>query len=363
MRSWPALRWSAQMGSGRALLELASDPAVIVLAAAASHTEQSAIEALQTFGYRTETVASLDRFGFLVHAGTEWRVSSDLRTLVGQIAGSNNSVGWLDAHQHYFEIAVATPALDDPNASPRYLRTGPGYAYHGTEISRSDDFQGYRGVALIESLAVSVEALKLAEEQVDRAVPRVDGLDFLRAMTLYRSGQQSQAVELLRPLAASSGVGPDVAVAQHLVARWDCKWGDDSTVGSYIHMFRKSRANAVARQDTWHRAQVEHSMAICMLRRSEGDREAAINLLRHSLDLLSEVGDTWGRAMVLHTLGQAEGRTPRQKRVAQAHLRESRELGAQLGYTRHVEMVSESLDRLGRATALDRKLKRKPKDH
>jgi len=162
-------------------------------------------------------------------------------------------------------------------------------------------------------------------------------------MTYYRSQRQREAVELFRLFIAEDDGSRDVAIAQHLVAHWECQHGSSEDAAKSGTLFRKSLKSGVIRGDKWHQAQVKHSMALCIAKQRPKAVAEAIELLESSLALLADSGDEWGRAKVLHSLGQILTAVPRDHKRARSYLEESRAIGLKLGYRRHVRLVEGSL--------------------
>lgn len=329
-----------------ALEELAQHPEVVLLAAGRAHTDESAERAISALGYDGRMIETLRRFGYLVRTGPEWRLESSLREAVlSHHAASERAADplWVSAHQHYFSVARTGGSEDDPF----YLVVGPGYAYHASEFDLATGLEGYSKVALVDSLAISVESLQMANEQGRRGLLdlQADPLLFLRGMTYYRQGRVVEAVELLRRVSRADDQTAEVAIAQHLVARMDCERGGADEVAEARKMFKLSLANARSRGDKIHQSHAEHSLAICLLSQRRPDTERAVQLLESALALTRETGDEWGQAKVLHTLGQVLSRYPKSRGQALQYLQRSRDIGAQLGFTKHVGKVDESIAR------------------
>lgn len=328
------------------LLELAKVPEVILLAAANSHTDASALRALSEFKLDNRILDLLKRCGYVWRAGNEWNIDSNLRMAVQEFAARSEPEIWRDAHSYYLSL---TNRSDDSSDEPAYLRYGPGYAYHGTELDPRLGVEGYKAVAHVDSLAVSLEAFKLSLEQGDRGLLDLGSLDllFLRAMTFYRMGRMHESIEILRRISHEDALTREVAVAQHLVAYWDCRRGDSRNIENTAALFKSSLKNAVLRNDVQHQSHVKHSMAVCMLERNEPNHDLIIKLLKSSLELNTNLKDEWGRAKILHTLGQALGQGTRSRGMALDALKESRLIGIRLGYQLHVAKVDETIERIG----------------
>jgi tetratricopeptide (TPR) repeat protein len=323
-----------------ALAELSVKPEIVVLAAARAHTGRSAARALAEFDLENHWLEKLDRLGFLLRTASEWRLDPRLRQAVLDNLDRDSGL-WRSAHEYY----LGTAELDnDGNDVPAYLRLGPGVAYHGSELDAEWGTQAYGDIAQINSLSVSAIALRMADEQSQRGVidPKDNRILFLRGMTLYREGKVTAATQILREVGSQEFPSRERAIAQHLVAKWDCERGEPYLAESR-EWFKSSLQWAVSNQDSQHLAHVKHSMALCLLSQGGKNYDRAVSLLRDSLALTQTNEDEWGRAMVLHSLGRALMQQPRHRPEARRLLNASREIGVSLGYRHHVELVDRTL--------------------
>ncbi|GAA1231215.1 tetratricopeptide (TPR) repeat protein [Microbacterium phyllosphaerae] len=322
--------------------EIAERPEVVVLAAASAHTPKSADDALRAFGFDDSVLAPLRMFGFITHSAGEWQFEPGLRKQVLANVSRNDDL-WLRANRHYLSLAGSSAA-----GTPAYLATGAGRAYHSTELSPATGAREYRDVADVDSLAINIQGLTLAEEQTERGLIEVDSTDvlFLRAMTAYRSQREAEAIALFREFLEHDDESREAAIAQHLVAHWDCQHTAPNKNENFIPLFKKSLRSGVRLKDSWHQAQVLHSTALCIAKQKPKNVQQAIKLLLRSLDLLTEADDQWGRAKVLHSLGQILGRMPGMYKQAHSRLAESRQIGLDLGYEGHVRQVDASMSAL-----------------
>lgn len=322
--------------------QLETRPEVVVLAVASSQTDTSARRALAAFGFGESILKPLADFGFITRSANEWQIERGLRGRVLAAATSDTGL-WREANLHYLKYAGSSA-----EGVPAYLASGPGFAYHSTEVDPETGVRNYSEVAEIESLAANLQGLGLATEQQARGLIESNSPDlrFLRAMTYYRSHRQQEAIELLRELVHIEDGSRDVAIAQHLVAHWDCQHGTEQDARASRLLFRKSLRSSLEREDAWHQAQVKHSLALCIAKWRPKDRQQAVELLESSLDLLASEEDVWGRAKVLHSLGQILTTPPVDYQRAMAALVESRNLGIGLGYQGHVRKVDDSVQLL-----------------
>ncbi|TBT88390.1 hypothetical protein ET989_00015 [Propioniciclava sinopodophylli] len=340
--------------------ELAGIDELALLAAAPSLTDEMASRAFAEFHFSRKIIDALNSLGFIVSAGSEFRLSEELRAKI--ISRQSGGSLWKQANTHFYARASEAQYGE---SLPEYLVTGPGLAYHGLEVNTEIGEQAYRDVAHIDSLRVSLEARRLGFEQASRGLIHFEsvGLLFLQGMTIYRLGSRTEAIGVLRRVAHAHEDSREVAVAQHLVGYWDCmSRGGIGGTKSAQELLRASHKSAAKRQDQWHLAHVKHSMALCMLKSKPQERRGPIQLLRASLELTREIGDRFGEAKVLHSLGQALARDPGSKKEARLLMNQSLSLGVELGYIRHQALVLQSLvkieDRPARRADLERRLRR-----
>lgn len=326
--------------------EISRVPEVILLSAADSHTDQSALLAMKEFNLRASSMTILHEMGLTEGSGVEWRVAPELRAAAIDFGMEQRPSFWKSAHEHYFRVSAGEVRPE----RPAYMNWGLGSAYHGVELDKAVGLANYRSIAHVESLALTLSSLRLSEEQTARGLIDKDdpALIFLRGMAHYRMDDLGQAIPLLRRIANLDEPSKEVAVAKHLVGRFDClRSNKGSSTKGPQSMLRESHKSAAKRSDKPHLAQVKHTMAVCMLHTSQtGLANPAIRQLQQSLSLTRELGDVWGEAMVLHTLGQAlTGLKGRHEEAIEA-LKRSLEIGEDLGYMDHVDKVQDSLRRV-----------------
>lgn len=322
---------------------LAEVPAIVALAAGHSHTAASSSRLLSDFGFNARTVETLHDFGLLIRSGDEWRLASGLRKRVLTLTDAQSLEIWNQAHQHL----LAEARLLEGDQLPEYQVSGAGLAYHGTEVDAVAGLEAYRELAIVNSVALSMSLVRLANEQVTRGLIHEDETSvlFVRGMAYYRTGMWHEAVDLLRRVAAMEGSTRETAIALHLVGNWDCLRSRNGDSESARQMLSRSHKLAAKLGDEAHLAHVKHTMALCLLKRDgKRHRQTALKLLRQSLALTRSEGDTWGEAKVLHSLGkQILGTTEGREALERSLL-----IGQELGYLRHVESVHESIDRQSR---------------
>lgn len=324
-------------------IELEKHPGIFILAAAPALTDDSARMALSEFNESPALVEVLRRFALVTPSGDEWSLDEDLRAAALQRA-SDVPDRWHDIHSYYYGKALRGASESDP----LYQVCGPGLAYHGLEVDPDIGLAAYRDVAHIDLLQVSLMTQQLAREQVSRGRLSSSNVvvQFVEGMALYRLGATSRSIPLLRAVAASDEISREAAVAQHLVGLWDCMREGRSAQPEAARLLQASHKNAIRRDDRRHLAHVKHSMALCLLRTERGSTKRALVLLRESLALTQELGDDFGQAKVLHTLGQALGREPSTLPEAKRALKRSLQLGQELGFRWHQASVLRSMARL-----------------
>lgn len=331
------------------LADLASSEGMAVLAAAPSSTDSMARLALAELGYDVDLVTQLRRFGFLTEAGGEWRLNRDLRTIAIDRALKSDQATWTNAHEFYL-----AQASDDSVDAPTYLWSGPGVAFHTAEIDHPEGLEIYRELAHIESSVISKQSLILAKEQTTRGVIDANSVEFafLEGMSFYRNGRKRESIAILRKISGLDDESQEVAVAQHLVGHWDCLRGLAEDRQSARDLLTRSHQIGEDLHDLRHLAHVKHSMALCILKDAGSDqtsrveRRRAVALLRESLSLLEAADDEFGRAKVMHSLGRALTADPERRSEGSRLLAQSRQIGIDLGYMRHVQIVDKTVAKM-----------------
>lgn len=288
---------------------------------------------------------------FVVHRLNEWRLTIPARNyLRSQLQGRNE----LHERLHLHLTALTAPQSEWGNSEvlPHYLLEGPGRAYHTSELNPDEGLKLYAELGHVDEPRINWLGARLAAEQQERGVLPEDAaqLRFLRAMWLYRDGRTAEAIELLRPSAESKAETKEAAVATHLVGRFDVIRGQGKGSAGGIKMLRRSLRLARVLGLETHEAHVAHSLALAILTREPWQRAAAFELLDRSLELCVKHDDLFGQAKVLHTWGQGLEQSPSvaERKRGQAFLRESLELGVELGEVKHQTEVLRSLLRVVR---------------
>ncbi len=300
---------SASRGDLAAFLDGNDDVrrALLVVAAPESATDDLIRHLLVLGGWSSEWAAALigaiHRCDFVVERNSEWHLAPSARSeLMKTLVGDHD----LSLLVHSRLLELATPGGSDgfDGEFPRYLREGPGRAYHGVFVNAPGALQEYGAIAEGPRSGQQWLASRLATEQVDLALIPADAVEvlFLQGMVAYREGRVRDAEPKLRKVANTDVTRHEVAVAAHLIGGMDA---------------RRYRS------------------------RPRGEK-----LLRKSLELLDELGDPFGEAQVLHTLGQLVGRDSGRSEEAETQLRKSREIGEVLGNRNHQAQVLYSMARV-----------------
>jgi tetratricopeptide (TPR) repeat protein len=227
---------------------------------------------------------------------------------------------------------------------PLYLTTGPGKAYHSAFINLEAGLAEYSLIALTKLSGQQWLATKLAREQQDfDIVPRdVLELDFLQGMVYYREGKTSQSITLLRKVADTPSDRLEVAIASHLVGRFDGR--HHRTRRAEVLLDRSLKINE-ALENQFGEAQVLQTLGQLIGRDRKRAAEAE-GLLRRSLAIGESLDADWHVAQVLHTLGQLIGRDRKRAAEAEGLLRRSLAIEESLGADWHVAQVLHTLGQL-----------------
>lgn len=331
----------------------AAGAALASLAVAESLTDPVALRLLSVCGIENPEnfLQVIHVCDFVVHLNTEWRLATPVRDhLMGQIGHYKG----LSEQVHRELLAISAEASDhavDAGEVPLYLVEGPGKAYHTSALNPQIGLAEYSRLAQIGSPRVGWWASRLAREQQHWGVLPDGAIEiiFLNGMVAYKEGRHGDAIGMLREVAKSEGISLEIAVAMHLVGRYDAQRNKQANWGAAIKMLRRSKRMGEELGDPIHVAQVEHTLAISLvLRDPKNRREESLKLLQSSLATLEHFGDTFGVAQVLHTLGQAHYRRGRggDFRLAEQYLRRSLEIGEALGYRQHQARVLRSLSKV-----------------
>lgn len=245
----------------------------------------------------TAFVAAIHVSGFVVERNSEWHLSTaERRHLIERLRLERGL--YISCHSELASIASRYDQVAREAEVPYYLGLPAGVAYHRTAL----DEHSYPLYAATYGGTVGERwlAARLAGEQLALGVIPTGAIEptFLVGMNQYREGDRSAALQTLRPIAFSEETRIEVAISAHVYAR--------------------------------------------SLRRR--DPRGSIALLSRSLGILEALGDQFGQAQVLHTLGQLLWHED--PRSAERLLRRSIDLGRSLNRLLH---VSEVLHTLGQA--------------
>jgi tetratricopeptide (TPR) repeat protein len=331
---------------------------------------------------------------FVIERNSEWILSPHARQYLQEQLMKQREL-MLTIHANLLRLSDSTELQAAVENIPRYLTVGPGKAYHSAFIDAQAGLAEYSRIALAGLPGQQWLATKLAREQQElRVLPKdVFELDFLQGMVYYREGRTVEAIALLRRVASAPVARVEVAIAAHLVGRFDGKrhrpqkaellldrsleinqvlkneFGQAQvlhTLGQLIgrNRNRTGEAEQLLRQSlaietelgdgqpqALHQAQVIHTLGQLIGRNRNRTGEAE-QLLRQSLAIETEAGNAYGQAQVLHTLGQLIGRDRKRTDEAEQLLRQSLAIETELGNRSSEAAV---LHTLGQLIGRDRK--------
>jgi tetratricopeptide (TPR) repeat protein len=322
--------------------------ALLVLAGAASLTDDLARELITVAGYSREwgvaLVGATHACDFAVERNSEWHLAPRVRDrLIAQLTADQTLSERV--HSSLLGIADAVAHSKFDGAVPRYLASEVGRAYHGAFLASSVALRAYSRIAEEPKSGEQWLAGQLAEEQIrlGAIAPTAIEVMFLIGMISYRERDIPRAEAVLRRVAMSDEPRREVAVAAHLVGRLDGRRPRSRERAEQL--LRKSLSMLTDLGDGFGVAQVLHTLAQVVGRDRQRSEEAE-ELLRRSLAMLGEFGDTFGEAQVLHTLGQLVGQQKGRSREAEELLRRSLAIGEEIEHEDHEGRALHSLAQL-----------------
>jgi tetratricopeptide (TPR) repeat protein len=303
---------------------------------------------------------------FVVERNSEWNFNSIARQYLQEQLMKRRDL-MQATHARLLKLASSPDAQVRVGEIPLYLTTGPGKAYHSAFINLEAGLAEYSLIALTKLSGQQWLATKLAREQQDFDIMPQDvlELDFLQGMVYYREGKISQAITLLRKVADTPSDRLEVAIAAHLVGRFDGRHHQTRRAEALLD--RSLKINE-ALENQFGEAQVLQTLGQLIGRDRKRAAEAE-GLLRRSLAIGESLDADWHVAQVLHTLGQLIGRD--RERVAEADELLQRSLSTgqahgnklhqaqvlyTLGYLRSVSDRDEAVELLQRSLALNQEL-------
>lgn len=333
-------------------LSPSEDRGLLALSVAEAVTDFVAARILHICGFSDsvyEFISLVRSCDFVVQRNGEWRLSLDAKSYLQPLCYSEPPL-WLPTNRLLF--AAANGAYGD-DVLPAYLKDPAGRAYHLAALDPEAGVDSYAGLGVAAEYDVGESttwlAARLANDQRALGVLPAQSieLDFLTAMSNYSEGLRQLAIEQLRPLAASKGVSMPIAVACHLVGRWDGNRNSPVPYRLAEKMLRRSIRIGEELKNYRHVAQAQHTLALILLMNARQQSEAdAFALLDASMHTLIRERDEFGVAKVLHTYGQALSRGSTKYHdatKARAMLVRSLRIGRTLGKPRHEAAVLESL--------------------
>lgn len=315
-------------------------------------------------------ISSHEAIGFLrssdlvISRGIEWRLDNTVRDFYLALVDdtSRRNLGGLlrdlsrqppDQMHTPVEPPVNLPTSGESGIIlPNYLLDGTGWAYHSARLNPSDSLRAYSLIGQFGHDAAVWLGTRLASSQANQGILPVNSKEivFLKGISSYREGLVATGVGILRPLVSEKIVSREVAIALHLVGRFDGLYASEDRYRDAVRMLRKSISMGVQLGDVEHEAQAKHSLAVAMLRGGKGRRnesDEVFALLEQSRRLLQQTGDWFGYAQVLNTSGWALASGKRGDRGrAVRYFEDSLAIGLQLGRKRHVVSVLANMARL-----------------
>jgi tetratricopeptide (TPR) repeat protein len=316
-----------------------------ILSAAESLTDNLARFLLTTSGV-TEVenlVAAVHLCDFVTDRNSEWTFRDSARQHLLMLLLSDLELS-SSVHGLLRDLANSNGASDEIAPLPTYLTAGPGLAYHTGFLDPAAALSEYSRLALEPISGQQWLAAKLAQQQQAlKVLPRnVIEVDFLEGMVLYREGRLDDAIRILRKVAEASVLSEEVAIAAHLVGRYDSR---TRRAGRGERLLRRSLEINEAMRNRPGLAQVLNTLGQLVGRNSKRRAEAE-DLLRRSLEIEEDLGTPLGEARVLHTLGQFLGRDRKRRAEAELLLRRSLDIERGLGDRMAVAHVLNTLGQL-----------------
>ncbi|MGL5824084.1 MAG: hypothetical protein ACRCYU_04500, partial [Nocardioides sp.] len=273
------------------------------LSAAESLTDELALAVLQLADAPSWLLSAVHLTDLVMERNSEWNLVERARQpLLDELSDMPDIHSRVHALLHTIAADPASRASYDE--LPRYLVEGPGRAYHGAELSKDHALRRYADIAIHAPVRDQWLGYRLAQEQQRRQVIPSGAIEiaFLNGMLAYREGRRIEAIRLLRSVAADDRRRKEVAIAAHIVGRFDGR----RQARRAEDLLRKSLDIGGELNNEFHQAQVLHTLGQLVGRDRKRVSEAE-DLLRKSLDILEELGDEFSQAQVLHTLGQLVG--------------------------------------------------------
>jgi tetratricopeptide (TPR) repeat protein len=280
---------------------------------------------------------------FVIERNSEWILSPHARQYLQEQLMKQREL-MLTIHANLLRLSDSTELQAAVENIPRYLTVGPGKAYHSAFIDAQAGLAEYSRIALAGLPGQQWLATKLAREQQElRVLPKdVFELDFLQGMVYYREGRTVEAIALLRRVASAPVARVEVAIAAHLVGRFDGKRHRPQK--AELLLDRSLEINQVLKNE-FGQAQVLHTLGQ-LIGRDRKRTDEAEQLLRQSLAIETELGNRSSEAAVLHTLGQLIGRDRKRTDEAEQLLGKSLNLGESLGIKSHQAQVLYTMGRI-----------------
>ena len=245
----------------------AFESGLMVLSAAESLTDELAaylLEEITDPRRPSKLINALHVCDFVFERNSEWNFAPAVRKHLLERLSEQPDLFRM-AHGRLLQVSRSSGLRREFSELPRYLVEGPGEAYHASALVPSEGLPKYAAIALFGQGGQQWLAARLAREQQAFGIipPQSLEVDFLQGMVCYREGNLRDAEQLLRRVSEEVSDRIEVAIALHIVGRLDGQRGRT------------------------HQAE------------SELNRSLAIHRI---------LGDTFGEAQVLYSLGRLVGR-------------------------------------------------------
>ena len=300
----------------------AFESSLIALSAAESLTDELALYLVELTDFErpSNLINALHVCDFVVERNSEWNLAPSVRDyLLDKLSGHPEL--FKAVHGRLLRVSRSPEVRSAFSEVPRYLVEGPGEAYHASALDPSAGLPKYGALAVSGQRGQQWLGARLAREQQTLGIlpPQSLEVDFLQGMVYYREGDIEEAEPILRSVSEVGADRIEVAIALHIVGRLDGRRGRTRLAETELKHSLEIRERL---GDKYGEAQVLHTLGQLIGRNRSRTGEAE-GLLRQSITLRRELRDKHGEAQVLHTLGQLIGRNRSRTGEAEGLLRQS----------------------------------------
>jgi tetratricopeptide (TPR) repeat protein len=304
---------SAPAGMARVLQRLAT-PESLTDELATLLYEQDPIAGISA----QDLLAAIHYVDFVQPRNSEWHLNADVRHELQRVTDVDTLSA---AHQFLLTLSDSESGKWTVGALPRYLFTHAGIAYHAAgsgDKARAFKHYGMAGFGPLSGRQWL--ALKLFEEQSSEGVLPSGTIEelFLRGMVAYREGRHRDARPLFEKIVESDQSRLEVSISAHLLGNMEAR----SHPRRAESLYKQALATAIDLGDEFGEAQILHSIGV-MLSRDSNRVQDAQDALWRSAEIGRALGEFGHVAKVQHTLGNLIGREPARSEDAESLLRES----------------------------------------